>query len=168
MIKNIVLDVGGVIFNDEKEITFMLLEQLEQRNIRRLLPALVEFLKNPKKERIFKTIIIESLASQNVNQVFEVKDIDSSFTVNPSECKPVMELESISGTDIHYWYGTKEAFVANPQTRHLKTLHPDTKIEIFKGMNHGQLLIDRPEEVAARITKMQFGRDIISNYSIVS
>lgn len=85
-----------LLFNDEKEITFMLLEQLEQRNIRRLLPALVEFLKNPKKERIFKTIIIESLASQNVNQVFEVKDIDSSFTVNPSECKPVMELESIS------------------------------------------------------------------------
>ena len=78
------------------------------------------------------------------------------------------KLKSISGPDIHYWYGTKEAFVANPQTRHLKTLHPDTKIEIFKGMNHGQLLIDRPEEVAARITKMQFGQDIISNYSIVS
>ena len=65
------------------------------------------------------------------------------------------KLKSISGPDIHYWYGTKEAFVANPQTRHLKTLHPDTKIEIFKGMNHGQLLIDRPEEVAARITRME-------------
>ena len=66
------------------------------------------------------------------------------------------KLENISGPDIHYWYGEKEAFVAKPQTRHLKALHPDTKIEIFKRMNHGQLLIDRPEEVAARITQMQY------------
>ena len=71
------------------------------------------------------------------------------------------KLESISGPDIHYWYGTKEAFVAKPQTRHLKTLYPDIKIEIFKGLNHGQLLIDRPEEVANRITQMQYGQDII-------
>ena len=71
------------------------------------------------------------------------------------------KLESISGPDIHYWYGTKEAFVAKPQTRHLKTLYPDIKIEIFKGMNHGQLLIDRPEEVANRITRIQHGQDII-------
>ena len=71
------------------------------------------------------------------------------------------KLESISGSDIHFWYGTKEAFVAKPQTRHLKTLYPDIKIEIFKGMNHGQLLIDRPEEVANRITRIQYGQDII-------
>ena len=71
------------------------------------------------------------------------------------------KLESISGHDIHYWYGTKEAFVARPQVRHLKTLYSDTKIEIFKGMNHGQLLIDRPEEVVSRITRMQYEQDII-------
>ena len=64
------------------------------------------------------------------------------------------KLESISGSDIHFWYGTKEAFVAKPQVRHLRTLHPDTKVEVFKGMNHGQLLIDHPEEVADRITQM--------------
>ena len=64
------------------------------------------------------------------------------------------KLESISGSDIHFWYGTKEAFVAKPQVRHLRTLHPDTKVEVFKGMNHGQFLIDHPEEVADRITRM--------------
>ena len=64
------------------------------------------------------------------------------------------KLESISGSDIHFWYGTKEAFVAKPQVRHLRTLHPDTKVEVFKDMNHGQLLIDHPEEVADRITRM--------------
>lgn len=66
------------------------------------------------------------------------------------------KLESISGSDIHYWYGTKEAFVARPQVSHLTSLHPETKVEVFKGMNHGQLLIDRPEEVAQRIIRMQY------------
>ena len=64
-------------------------------------------------------------------------------------------LESISGSDIHYWYGTMESFVAKPQVKHLKSLHPDVHIETFNGMNHGQLLVDHPEEVARRITEMQ-------------
>ena len=33
----------------------------------------------------------------------------------------------------------------------LKKLHPETHVEVFKGMNHGQLLIDHPDEVAERI-----------------
>lgn len=61
------------------------------------------------------------------------------------------KLESIHGADIHFWYGTKEAFVAKPQAEHLKRLLPGTNVEVFKGMNHGQLLVDRPDEVAKRI-----------------
>ncbi|MBP5483449.1 MAG: alpha/beta hydrolase [Bacteroidales bacterium] len=61
------------------------------------------------------------------------------------------KLESIYGADIHFWYGTKEALVAKPQVDYLLTLHPDTHVEVFKGMNHGQLLADYPEEVARRI-----------------
>lgn len=60
-------------------------------------------------------------------------------------------LESIRGNDIHYWYGSKEALVARPQARHLCSLHPETQVEVFLGMNHGQLLVDHPEEVAKRI-----------------
>lgn len=61
------------------------------------------------------------------------------------------KLDSIEGPDIHFWYGTKEAYVAKPQVEHLKKLHPETKVEVFKGMNHGQFLVDHPEEVAERI-----------------
>ena len=64
------------------------------------------------------------------------------------------KLESIHGADVHYWYGTKEAFVAKPQVRHLLGLFPDTRVERFPGMNHGQFLIDHPEEVAGRILEM--------------
>ena len=64
------------------------------------------------------------------------------------------KLESISGNDIHFWYGTKEAFVAKPQAEHLKKLCPQAQIEIFPKMNHGQLLVDHPDEVAKRIIKI--------------
>lgn len=61
------------------------------------------------------------------------------------------KLESIDGPDIHFWYGTKEAYVAKPQAEHLKKMHPETKVEVVKGMNHGQFLVDHPDEVAERI-----------------
>ena len=64
------------------------------------------------------------------------------------------KLESISGPDIHYWYGTKEAFVAKPQAKHLLSLCPEAHIEVFPKMNHGQLLVDHPEAVAERILKI--------------
>lgn len=61
------------------------------------------------------------------------------------------KLEAIHGADIHFWYGTKEALVAKPQAKHLCKIHPDTHIEVFPGMNHGQLLVDHPVDVAKRI-----------------
>lgn len=64
------------------------------------------------------------------------------------------KLESIHGADIHFWYGTKEAFVAKPQAKYLCEIHPDTHIEVFPGMNHGQLLVDHPKDVAKRILGM--------------
>jgi pimeloyl-ACP methyl ester carboxylesterase len=61
------------------------------------------------------------------------------------------ELESIFGADIHFWYGTKEAFVAKPQAEHLLKLCPSAHVQVFEGLNHGQLLVDHPDEVAQRI-----------------
>jgi pimeloyl-ACP methyl ester carboxylesterase len=64
------------------------------------------------------------------------------------------KLESIHGADIHYWYGAREGFVAKPQAEHLKKICPEAHIEVFPGMNHGQLLVDHPEEVAKRIQQL--------------
>ena len=61
------------------------------------------------------------------------------------------KLESVHGADIHYWYGTKEAFVAKPQAEHLLSLCPKVEVTVFQKMNHGQLLVDHPEQVAERI-----------------
>ena len=65
------------------------------------------------------------------------------------------KLESIKGADIHFWYGTKEAFVAKPQVGHLLKLCHNAHIEVFPKMNHGQLLVDYPEEIAIRIINMK-------------
>ena len=62
------------------------------------------------------------------------------------------KLESIHGADIHFWHGSKEAFVAKPQVEHLKKIYPDIQVEIFPEMNHGQLLVVHPDEVAKRIS----------------
>lgn len=64
------------------------------------------------------------------------------------------KLESISGKDIHFWYGTKEAFIAKSQADHLLNLCPQAHVQVFEGMNHGQLLVDHPDEVAKRINEM--------------
>ena len=61
------------------------------------------------------------------------------------------KLGAIRGANIHYWYGSKESFVAKPQVEHLLRLHPEAQIKVFPAMNHGQLLIDHPEEVAKYI-----------------
>ena len=72
-------------------------------------------------------------------------------------------LNAIHGTNIHFWYGTKEAFVAKPQVKHLLSLCPQAHIEVFQGMNHGQLLIDSPEEVVQRITHITVWHGICSH-----
>ncbi|MCR5049586.1 MAG: alpha/beta hydrolase [Paludibacteraceae bacterium] len=64
------------------------------------------------------------------------------------------KLEAIYGKDIYFWYGTKEAFVAKPQAEHLLALLPQAHVEVFPGMNHGQLLVDHPDEIAKRINQM--------------
>ena len=64
------------------------------------------------------------------------------------------KLESIHGADIHFWYGTKEAFVAKPQMEHLQKLCPELHVAVFPGSNHGQLLVDHLDEVAQRIEKI--------------
>lgn len=64
------------------------------------------------------------------------------------------KLKRIFGADIHFWYGTKEAFVAKPHVKHLLTICPNAQVQVFNGMNHGQLLVDHPDEVAKRISDL--------------
>lgn len=57
-------------------------------------------------------------------------------------------LERVRCADVHYWYGQHEAFVAKFMFRHLATLSPECHITRFPRMQHGQLVINHPNEVA--------------------
>ena len=57
-------------------------------------------------------------------------------------------LGCVRSTDVHYWYGQHEAFVAKYMFRHLETLAPHCHITCFPRMQHGQLVIDHPDRVA--------------------
>ena len=74
--------------------------------------------------------------------------------------------ESIHGADSHFWYGTKEAFVAKPQVEYLLKLCPSAHVEVFAGMNHGQLLIDHPEEITQRIIQIIYRSEDGSSVSM--
>ena len=47
------------------------------------------------------------------------------------------------------------------EVEHLIRLCPSAHVEVFNGMNHGQLLIDHPEEVTKRIIQIIITSNII-------
>ncbi len=63
-------------------------------------------------------------------------------------------LVRVNCTDVHFWYGQHEAFVAKYMFRHLATLAPHCHITRFPRMQHGQLVIDHPDRVAQLLTEI--------------
>ena len=63
-------------------------------------------------------------------------------------------LECVRSTDVHYWYGQHEAFVAKYMFRHLESLAPHCRITRFPRMQHGQLVIDYPDRVAQMLVEI--------------
>ena len=63
-------------------------------------------------------------------------------------------LECVRSTDVHYWYGQHEAFVAKYMFRHLESLAPHCHITHFPHMQHGQLVIDHPDRVAQLLVEI--------------
>lgn len=63
-------------------------------------------------------------------------------------------LKRVRSTDIHYWYGRHEAFVAKYMFRHLASLAPHCRITRFPRMQHGQLVIDHPDRVAQMLIEI--------------
>lgn len=63
-------------------------------------------------------------------------------------------LERVRSTDMHYWYGQHEAFVAKYMFRHLEALAPHCHITRFPHMQHGQWVIDHPDSVAQLLVEI--------------
>lgn len=63
-------------------------------------------------------------------------------------------LEHVGCPDIHYWYGQHETFVAKYMFRHLASLATHCHITRFPRMQHGQLVIDHPDQVAQLLVEI--------------
>ena len=63
-------------------------------------------------------------------------------------------LERVNCSDVHYWYGQHEAFVAKYMFSHLESLAPHCHITRFAHMQHGQLVIDHPDRVAQLLVEI--------------
>ena len=55
--------------------------------------------------------------------------------------------------DVVYWYGSKEAFIAEKSADYLVKLIPNTKVEVFKKYEHGELCMGNPKVYIEKATK---------------
>ncbi|HAN58203.1 hypothetical protein [Intestinibaculum porci] len=79
------------------DLLYMALDQLQQLNVRILMPSIRQYLENPKKPPFAKTLIMETLIEQQVDEELEVSKFHDYYTFNPSYSPLVLEQMCYNG-----------------------------------------------------------------------
>lgn len=79
------------------DLLYMALDQLQQLNVRILMPSIRQYLENPKKPPFAKTLIMETLIEQQVDEELEVSKFHDYYTFNPSYSPIVLEQMCYNG-----------------------------------------------------------------------
>lgn len=79
------------------DLLYMALDQLQQLNVRILLPCIRSYLENPKKPPFAKTLIMETLIEQQVDEELEVSKFNDYYTFNPAYSALVLEQMCYNG-----------------------------------------------------------------------
>ena len=79
------------------DLLYMALDQLQQLNVRILMPSIRQYLENPKKPPFAKTLIMETLIEQQVDEELEVSKVHDYYTFNPSYSPLVLEQMCYNG-----------------------------------------------------------------------
>lgn len=74
-----------------EDTAMMAIEQLAGMNIRKFLPMIRTFLRNPQRSSLEKSLILELLKEQEVDEVLEIHKRDHIIEVNPIYLENVME-----------------------------------------------------------------------------
>lgn len=92
-------EIEHILENDDvnEDLLYMALDQMQQLNIRILLPSIRDYLLNPKKPDFAKTLIMEILIEQQVDEDFEVAKRGAVYPFNPSYSPLVLEQMSYQG-----------------------------------------------------------------------
>lgn len=88
-------EIGRLLDRDKvnDDLIYMALDQLQQLNIRMIMPEVARFLKNPHKSSFAKTLIMEILIDQQVDEEFTVVKGDETYYFNGSYSPLVLERE---------------------------------------------------------------------------
>ena len=79
------------------DLLYMALDQMQQINIRMLLYPIKDYLKDPHKPSFAKTLIMEILIAQEINEELEVEKNGHLYYFNPSISPLVLERECYNG-----------------------------------------------------------------------
>ncbi len=80
-----------------EELIYMALDQLQQLNIRLIIPTVRDYLINPKRDFFAKTLLLEILIDQQVDDEFEVEKFGEYYDLNPIYQPLVLEQDSYLG-----------------------------------------------------------------------
>ena len=88
-------EIGRLLDRDKvnDDLIYKALDQLQQLNIRMIMPEVTRFLKNPHKSSFAKTLIMEILIDQQVDEEFTVVKGDETYYFNGSYSPLVLERE---------------------------------------------------------------------------
>ena len=89
-------EIAGII-NEQpsRNLVLMALDQLQKRNIRYFLPLLKRYLADVSRPNDIKTMVIELLSNQGINETVQIVNKDQTIEVNPSKTKSLMDYPSI-------------------------------------------------------------------------
>lgn len=81
--------------NPNEELLYMAIEQLESMNIRRLLPAVKSFIKNNDKSDFAKSLLIELMIDQEIDEEMVVVKKGVTYEINPVYEPMVLAQEAV-------------------------------------------------------------------------
>lgn len=88
-------DIESVLERDDvkKEVLLMVIDQMSSMNIRRLIPSIRNFLADKSKDGIIKSVMIELMIDQEIDEEFVVNKNNNEYEVNPSYAPMVINSE---------------------------------------------------------------------------
>jgi hypothetical protein len=92
-------EIATLLDKDEcnEDLLYMALDQLQQLNIRLIMPAIKRFLLNPNKHPFAKSLIMEIMIEQQIDEEMEVSKFGSLYDFNPSYLPLVLEQSAYEG-----------------------------------------------------------------------
>ena len=79
----------------DEDVLYMIIEQMQTMNIRPLVPVIRQFLRDPNKSNIVKSLLFEVLIEQEIDEEIEIIKGEETYVVNPSYA-PMVLLQEIA------------------------------------------------------------------------